>query len=74
MQPKPVMKPFFSCSIHLINPFTIAVELECGCVSNMLSGLGALIYISIDKGELWELFTELAKCRKNLIANSTPSI
>lgn len=66
------MKPLISSSIHLINPFAIAIELECGCVSNLKCCLWALIYISINKTQLWKFTAQLPKSRKNLVAHSAP--
>lgn len=48
------------------------VEMKCGCVTNMLSGFWAFINICINERKLGEIVAQLAECRENLAAHSTP--
>lgn len=72
VQPQAIMQALFSCTKHLIYPFTVTVKMKCGCVSNMLSSFWAFINICIYERKLGEVVTQLAKCREYLATHSAP--
>lgn len=72
MQPESILQTLFSDTKHLINSFTISVEMKGGRVSNMLSSFRTLIYVGVHERKLWKFAAQFAKCRKYLTAHSTP--
>lgn len=72
MQPEAITQPLFSCTIHLINPFTISEKLESGGISNVSSCFRAFINVSVYKGKLWEIIAQSRECRQDLAAHTTP--
>ena len=66
------MKPLFSSTKHLIYPLTIAVEMKCGCVANVLGCFWAFINVCIYERELWKLVAQLAECREDLVTHPAP--
>lgn len=66
------MKPLFSSAKHLIYPLTIAVEMKCGCVANVLGCFWAFINVCIYERKLWKIVAQLAECREDLVTHPTP--
>lgn len=54
MQPESILQTLFSDTKHLINSFTISVEMKGGRVSNMLSSFRTLIYVGVHERKLWK--------------------
>ena len=72
VQPQAVMQSLFTSTKHFINPFTISIKMKSWRIPNMLCCIWTFINISIHKGKLVKLVTQLAECRKYLAANMTP--
>lgn len=72
-KPKTIMQPLFTSSKHLVNLFTVSVELKRWSVTDVKSGLRALVNICINKLDPFETAAKLLERRKRLATNSTPT-
>lgn len=73
MKPKTIIKPLFTSSKHLVNFFTVPVKLKRRSVTDVKSGLRALVNICINKLDPLETVAKLLERRKHLATNSTPT-